>query len=188
MVKHNSHILNGKLFIEPTEDIQRDDPFSGPLGFMLGGMALPNKLELAQQYYDAAHTLVEVIKRHEIEDYKLVNPVLYLYRHSLELILKYIMHSKATHHRLDALSDDFVKFVKEQSTEKVPTWITNRLKEIAHIDPNSMAFRYAEDKYGNKKVCSAVDGETYVSVLQLQEVMSVLYDTLIRLAGKLEID
>lgn len=188
MVTIDHEALHGKLFVEPTEDIQRSDPFSGPLGFLLAGMGPPTKLELSQQYFEAANTLIEVIKRHECEDYKLVYPVLYLYRHALELILKYVMRSNANEHRLNILSDHFVEFIKQRSNEEVPTWITARLKEIARVDPNSMAFRYAEDKYDGAKKCSAVDDNIYISVTQLQKAMSALYSALARVAGKLEMD
>ncbi len=73
---------------------------------MLGGMGLPTKIELSQQYFDAANTLIQTIRKWECEDYKLVYPVLFLYRHALELMLKWIMHSTANHHKLDVLADD----------------------------------------------------------------------------------
>lgn len=187
MNKNSHHPLHGKLFVEPTDDIQRDDPFSGPLGFLLGGMGPPSKLDLSQQYFDAANTLVEVIKRHECEDYKLAFPVLFLYRHALELILKAVMRSESTQHRLDVLADHFAEFIKKNSGEIVPSWIISRLKEIAGVDPNSMAFRYAEDKYDGAKECTAVDGDIYVSLIHLQEAMRVIYGVLSRVAGKLSI-
>jgi len=173
------------LFVEQPEDSVRSDPYSGPLGFMLGGMGLPTKIELSQQYFDAANTLIQTIRKWECEDYKLVYPVLFLYRHALELMLKWIMHSTANHHKLDVLADDFVNFVQINYNQKVPAWITNRIKEFSHIDPNSMAFRYAEDKYSGSKKCSGVDDGIYVDVIHLQQAMAALYGTLAVVAGKI---
>ena len=166
------------LFVEPSSECEREDPWSGPQGFMIGGMSLPTKVELSQQFFDAATLLVEAIKRCDLEDYKLVNPVLYLYRHSLELMLKGVMQSQGSHHKLDVLADDFVAFIKSRSGEDVPKWITNRLKEIARIDPGSTAFRYAENMDKERKRTVPVDGEIYVGLIHLQNAMTALHTAL----------
>jgi hypothetical protein len=166
------------LFVEPTDEMQREDEWSGPFGFLLGGMAQPTKQELSKQYFDAANILVESIRQMKCADYSIANPVLYLYRHSLELLLKSILGSKSEHHKLDNLSDDLVTLVKHRYKQAVPKWVTDKLKEFAAIDPNSMAFRYGEDKYDGSKICSAVADETYVGVIHLQRSMCMLYEAL----------
>jgi len=186
MVQLTDDAMRRPLFVEQTDDIVRSDPYSGPLGFILGGMGLPTKMELSQQYFDAANALIHTIRKWEYEDYKLVYPVLFLYRHALELMLKWIMRSAANHHKLDVLADDFVTFVQTRYGQKVPAWITTRLKEFAQIDPNSMAFRYAEDKYSGSTKCSGVDDGIYVDVIHLQQAMAALYGTLAEVAGKIE--
>ncbi len=60
----------------------------------------------------------------------------------------------------------------------------NRIKEFSHIDPNSMAFRYAEDKYSGSKKCSGVDDGIYVDVIHLQQAMAALYGTRCRGCGE----
>lgn len=174
--------LMGPLFVEPTDDIVRSDAFSGPYGFLLGPWGPPSKLELAQQYFDAANTLVEDIRCQRIEDYKLVNPVLFLYRHALELVVKHLIRSNASHHKLNNLADDLEVFARQRYNQKVPSWITGRLKEIAKVDPGSMAFRYAEDKYNGDKKPSAVDSDIYVSLTHLQRSMTALYEVLSKAA------
>ena len=77
--------MNRPLFEEPGDQVVRENPFSGPQGFMVGDEFTPTLAEMGQQYFDAAHLLIETIKRGEWEDYKLVSPALFLYRHSLEL-------------------------------------------------------------------------------------------------------
>jgi hypothetical protein len=56
------------LFEEPTAEIEREDPWSGPKGFMLGGWSLPTRNEMAMQYFDAANLLVQAIKQNEVEE------------------------------------------------------------------------------------------------------------------------
>ncbi len=169
------------LFEEPSEEIQRTDPYSGPQGFMFGGMALPTRAELGSQYYDAANIIIEAIRRGDCEDYKLANPVLFLYRHWLELTIKYLIGSDVKGHNLAALADSFGDMVRKQFAVDLPPWVTARLKEIAAIDPGSTAFRYAENYDPRRKTDVPVDGEVYVSFSHLQEAMAALMGVFERL-------
>jgi hypothetical protein len=167
--------MNRPLFEEPSEASVREDPWSGPKGFMIGGMSLPTKHELSQQYFDAAHLLVESIKRNDWEDYKLVNPALFLYRHALELLAKSLLGSTTKTHDLFKLADDLNDLALTRDHEPAPPWIISRLKEIAAIDPGSTAFRYARN-YSSKAKCDVeVDGEVYVNLHHLQGAMVALY-------------
>jgi hypothetical protein len=160
------------LFEEPSPAIERSSPWAGPKGFLIGGMALPIKEELSLQYFDAANLLLKAIHNDEMEDYRLVNPVLFLYRHSIELMLKSFVDS--TGHDLAALADKFAAVVKQRFGEEPPAWIMVRLKEIAQIDPNSTAFRYSENYNRQLKQHVPVDGELYISLSHLREVMETL--------------
>jgi hypothetical protein len=101
-----------------------------PRGFMIGGMAFPKEQELGQQYFDAANILVETMKRGDWEDYKLANPELYMYRHSIELTIKSLIAPGLKGHNLAALADRFESTVRQRSGHAVPGWITVRLKRI----------------------------------------------------------
>jgi hypothetical protein len=98
--------LQRSLFKEPDESLEREDAWSEPKGFMIGGFVLPSKRDLAQQYFDATNALVESIQRDEWEDYRLAYPALFLYRHSLELMLKEILHNEGNKHHIGQLTDD----------------------------------------------------------------------------------
>jgi hypothetical protein len=102
-------------------------------------------------------------------------PVLFLYRHAIELMLKGAMNS-GWGHELDTLSDEFEAFIEREHNQKVPMWITRRLKEIAEIDPKSMSFRYGQ-KVSNKKQTNRVPlgGEHYIDLDHLQRAMTALY-------------
>jgi len=48
---------------------------------MLGGMALPTRENLAEQYFDAAQVLIGAVKRGDIEDCRLVrSPLVWVTR------------------------------------------------------------------------------------------------------------
>ena len=166
------------LFVELSGEHQRDDAFSGPHGFVVGGMFLPTTLEMAEQYLHAGNVLADAILRQEQEDFRLANPVLFLYRHALELALKALLRSTSTHHKLDALAADLTAYAREKHQQEVPGWISARLRELAALDPNSMAFRYGMDKYSGSKQFSQVPGETYVGVGQLQASINELFAAL----------
>ena len=62
--------------------------------------------------FDAANLLIDAIKRDEMEDYKLVNPSLFLYRHAIELMLKSFVGSFG--HDLASLAEKFEAAVKNR--------------------------------------------------------------------------
>ena len=136
---------------------------------MFGGMSTTTKQDLGQQYLEAANLLISAIKRDELEDYKLAHPVLFLYRHSIELTLKSLIEWMDTPnvwgHDLASLADMFAQAVRTKFGQDVPNWITTRIKEIAAMDPNSTTFRYG---------VVPADGELHVSLAHLQEAMEVL--------------
>src|ERR1019366_6638655 len=99
--------MSRPIFEEPTPEIERTDPWSGPQGFMIGGMALPTKAELGQQYFDAASILIEAIRRGDCEDYRLANPALFLYRHWIELTIKSLIGPGVKGHDLGELAEMF---------------------------------------------------------------------------------
>lgn len=163
------------LFEEPGDHIVREDPFSGPQGFMVGDEFIPTRIEMAQQYFDAAHMLLESIKRGEWEDYKLVNPALYLYRHSLELLVKGLLGRATRTHDLAALADELSAAYFARWQKYIPGWIIDRLKEIAAIDPGSTAFRYGENfDPALKANVPPVPSAMYVSLPHLQRAMLTL--------------
>jgi hypothetical protein len=158
--------MNRPLFEEPGPHIERADPWSGPQGFLLQGMSeIAGRLSIAQDYMEAAYVLTEAIKKGDWEDYRLANPVLFLYRHSIELFLKGVMGEDRKTHSLSYLADNFGAFIRQHYKKEVPRWIVKRLKEIAAVDPNSTTFRYGGHVGAD---------EIYVSLPHLQDVMVTL--------------
>lgn len=166
------------LFEEPTEAIERTSPYEKK-GFLVGGGANQKFQHLSQQYYDAAYLLCESIKNDDWEDYKLANPVLFLYRHHVELCLKAILEKSNKTHNLAQLSEDFKVFIKDTFEADVPEWITNRIDELAAIDPGSTAFRYSQNYCKTSKKDVLIDGEYHVDLQHLQSAMSALNTALI---------
>jgi hypothetical protein len=167
-----SEAANRPLFEEPTSACERTDPWSGPKGFMFGGMGLPTRpyKDTAQQYFDAADLLISDIENLRIEDYRLANPIFFLYRHWLELMVKEIA-GPVRGHDLAKLADKLDTYLRANGVA-LPNWVLRRFKEIAAIDSGSTTFRYGE----------FIPGETYVSLPHLRRAMAVLNVVLLSLA------
>jgi hypothetical protein len=167
--------MKRSLFEEPSADSEREDPWSGPKGFMFGGWSLPSGTtwEMVEQYFDAANQLIQSILSGKVEDYRLGTPVLFLFRHWLELAVKSIIEPTRGHD-LAKLSNKLVAYFAKRRIE-VPKWVTCRLLEIAAIDPDSTAFRYAD---------GAIAGEIYVSLPHLRDSMTLMYVALASASNK----
>ncbi len=175
------------LFEELTGDHAREDEWSGPYGFAIGGMMQANTASLAEEYFAAANELVDAIKEKRIADYQVGNAALFLYRHSCELILKAALPASKRTHNLTGLTDSFVEMVKDKYRQDVPAWIVRRMKELAAIDPNSTAFRYGN--YGTPIDAgdAPIEFEAYVSLSHLQAAMLALNSALVSAVAEIRL-
>lgn len=166
--------MHRPLFEQPTAALARPDKWSEPLGFLVGGAANQRYQHLGQQYYDAAYHLIESVKNQDVADCDVANPILYLYRHSVELFLKAIMQGAAKTHSLDTLAEEYRAFMKKEFGADCSDWIIARMKELGAIDPNSIAFRYNMNYNKASKSDVPVDGEFHVNLHHLKLAMTAL--------------
>jgi len=176
--------MNRPLFEEPTSALERAGSWEGAPGFMVGGMANLTFRDIAEQYFDAASLLSEKIRNGDWEDHRLANPVLYLYRHSIELFIKAALVGAPKTHDLDKIVPQFRALHKSKFGADLADWINHRLKELAAIDPITTAFRYSQnyDKAAKKDV--PVTGEFHVDLLHLQSVMAALRLALVDITAR----
>jgi hypothetical protein len=167
------------LFEEPTVDIERDHPLDSPFGFLIGGMANISYSQLGQQYFDAAILLTERVEQGDVEDYRLANPVLFLFRHSVELFLKAAMGDSEKTHNLDVLAHRFEAFIEHEFDAIVPEWIVLRIKELASIDPSSTSFRYGETYDKAAQTTVPISGEFHVDLQHFRSGMLALNSALV---------
>ncbi|MBX9452454.1 MAG: hypothetical protein KL801_11545 [Mesorhizobium sp.] len=167
------------LFEELNGDHEREDEWSGPHGFAIGGMMQADAASLAEEYFAAANELADAIMEKRVADYRIGNAALFLYRHSCELILKAALPRAKRNHDLIGLANNFVAMVKEKYNEDVPIWITRRIKELAAIDPKSTAFRYGAYKAPIDAADRPIGFEAYVSVPHLKAAMLALNTALV---------
>lgn len=130
--------------------------------------------------------LVESILQNQSEDYRLAYPALFLYRHSLELLLKEVIGSRSPQHDLRTLTAAFEEVVQERFNQPVPSWFKDRMMELAAIDPGSTAFRYGENYDKASKSFGPVPGEVHADLRYLRAVMETMNRALRRVIAKSE--
>jgi hypothetical protein len=175
------------LFEAFSEEHERPNEWSGPLGFVIGGtatyaMQAERDGVLAEQYFAAANALIEAIIDLRVADYQVANAALFLFRHCFELLLKaglpsHIRKDKDIHH-LGNLAKSYAHH-RQAAGQVVPSWVIKRCEELAAIDPGSEAFRYGE--YGTLKAKdgSPIADELHVDLYHLRAAMLALNAALV---------
>ena len=157
------------------ENARFDFPPDWRLDFYAGG------------YREAADIVVERIAQTRQSPNLLIYPIVFLYRHSLELRLKHLiglchellheLHDVQCLHRLDVLWDSYRKIL-----ERVyPGWksatldaVESSIKRLSQIDPQSMSFRYPTAKNGS----ATLPAVGPFSVTNLRDVMGRILEFL----------
>lgn len=152
-------------------------------GILLVGGGVDGYLALARNYRECAQTLLETaLDRGQPRDWSF--PVLFAYRHTLELYLKIIGEIEENTHSLR----ECVLLVEKRHGERLPSRARGWIIELDEIDPKGMSFRYADDKAGE----ALRNVEYWVDLRQFKLVMTRVFrmlDTAIlnaSRAGKIE--
>jgi hypothetical protein len=137
-------------------------------GIFLNAAGVNEFLDLARSYRQTADTLVEsALKSGEPRDWGY--PVLFAYRHTLELYLKIIGEIDDDLHGLRKCVLRVEKACGEEFPQQMKDWIL----ELDGIDPVGTAFRYADDQ---KKTLS--HAEYWIDFAQLKYAMGLIFNML----------
>lgn len=155
-------------------------------GALVGGMvdlAVRKPGALANSFKRAGDALLAAALGSESAD-ELLYPILFNYRHSLELYLKAIVEPASYSHNLNGLIEKFREVILKEFGVAVPRWVTDRLHEFQNVDSRSTTFRYPE--------CGVVfrsgrlqGGEAWVDFHQLKGMMDRLEATFTRVLKEL---
>jgi DNA-binding transcriptional MerR regulator len=154
------------LFQEVPDDL--DETWNH--GVLFSSMWVRPLIEVARAYKYAADELVKEALACS-EPHLLDYPILYTYRHTLELYLKIALADpkKALEHGHDLVA--LVKAVEQKHGRKVAEWVKTRLNEINDVDPLSDLFRYADEAPQHRQHV-----EMWIDFNQLKSVMDSLCD------------
>jgi len=155
------------------EDVPDTIDESWTHGALLGGMAhgAYSQLAIADSYVRAGDTLVESVLKGG-DGYELAYPILFTYRHAIELYLKIVLRPSRRDHPLDDLLADFRSYVQTAFHQEVPAWFTAQVLEFHTFDPRSTLFRYEEAGAASQRL--KAQGEFWVDLRALRQKMERL--------------
>lgn len=135
-------------------------------------------------YKLAADQLVRSIEAGGNDQDFLVYPIVFLYRHHLELLLKSLRAlgsrlyewdlDDEAHHKLPRLWRDCRKVIDKtwpDAPESDADVVEELIAEFTAIDPNSIAFRYSKSKKGERSLPAHL---THLNLRHLRETMDKL--------------
>jgi hypothetical protein len=171
-----------EIFMEVPDEIDE----SWVHGALVGGMidlAAKKRGALANSFKRAGDALLVAALASESAA-ELLYPVLFNYRHSIELYLKAIVDPAPYDHDLNGLIEKFRAVVLAEFGVAVPGWISDRLREFQNVDARSTTFRYPENgivfRSGRLQ-----GGEAWVDFHRLKMVMDCLEASFARVLGGL---
>ena len=113
-------------------------------------------LAIAEAYKEAGHELV----RYTLSDgiaHEMIYPILFMYRHAIEMYFKILLSmkkmKKRDHNFSDLMNEVRARYRMDFSAE----WIRDRLDELNRIDPKSDQFRYADSQVSLPEVKLMID-------------------------------
>jgi len=130
-----------RLFWRPEDEFTRFNEWCEPKVFSFGDMDIleeKNLRKIAENYLRCGDVLLEQVLKNELQDYVAQFPIIYLFRHSVEVLLKHIIIAQngkiiTDEHNLHRLMNFAVG---------IDPWAQRRIQEIGAIDPSSESLRY----------------------------------------------
>lgn len=172
--------------------IFRDDDFDNvdetwQHGAFIGGMVAGYAdAGLAEDYRRAADALVERSLRDD-SIHEIVMPVLFLYRHAIELRLKSIARPEKLDHNLQGLVSRVNTLLAEAGGSELARDVVKRIGEISGFDPAADAFRFthARRKKHEKRPEMHFINEVWVDVRLLRSVVAEIDQALLEASARL---
>jgi hypothetical protein len=111
-------------------------------GAVISGMAgTGDDFSLAESYKLAGDVLVDAALSRD-EAHELAFPIIYNYRHAVELYLKSVVEPKDRDHILAPLLEGFRHLLTTELKTQVPDWFERLVLQLHTYDPTSTSFRY----------------------------------------------
>lgn len=167
------------IFEEPPDDTEL---CAGALLVNWNGSAGIAALEVSSAFRVAAERLLDAALAAN-ETWEAAYPILFCYRHGLEVTLKSLVPGAPQKHGLADLWAALQPRLAGKHPADQLVWLGDRIAEFEHVDPRSTAFRYAD------AVPGARPSELWVDFHHLKATAASLFDALdrLRLAGVAEV-
>ncbi|MFZ2949882.1 MAG: hypothetical protein WA003_10400 [Desulfuromonadaceae bacterium] len=130
--------LDRLIFEDPPDGLGEQEFHFGLLVVGMGGMY---GVEVAWAFRAAGDRLLDTALARR-ESWEAAYPILFCYRHALEVFLKAVIPGTKKQHGLDKLWDELHPHVEGRFRTDHLNWLRDRIMEFHKIDPRSTAFRY----------------------------------------------
>lgn len=169
-----------KIFQDPPDDLNEN----WRSGALLGGITQGayDWLAIADAFKLAGDSLIQNVPSN-FEGYELVHPVLYCYRHAIELYLKTIVRPTKNTHNLAELLQKLIGYTRKHYQIAPPKILTELILEFDEYDKRSDAFRYPDPGITSTKTGHI--GEWWIDFEVLKESMDYLQRCFRKLANDL---
>lgn len=157
---------NTPIFQETPDDI--DETWTH--GVILSSTWVRPMVEVARSYKYAADELVKEALSFG-EPHLLDYPIVFNYRHAIELYLKLILNDPQKARDVEHNLGRLIEAVEAKIGKDMNEWTRSRLNEFHHIDPYSDRFRYADRAPQHQTL-----DEVWIDFRQLKSVMDRLCD------------
>lgn len=166
------------IFEEPPDDIALR---AGALLINWNGNAGVAAPEVSGAFRVAAERLLDAALANN-ETWEAAYPILFCYRHGLEVSLKSLLPGAPQKHGLAGLWAALQPRLAEKYRADQLVWLGDRIAEFERVDPRSTAFRYAD------AVPAGRTPELWVDFHHLKASAASLFDALdrLRLVGSTE--
>lgn len=160
-----------RIFEEPPDGL--DETWTN--GVLVGGMASPlDPMELARAYRAAAEALIPAALTSG-EEWRFTYPLLYLFRHALELYFKEMVKPEKLSHDLRPRLKGLESIVRDRYHQGIPPDLHADLTVLVEMDPDGQGFRYSQTRKGEAQW---LPGEYWIDLRTLGTRMNVLCDAL----------
>ena len=164
------------IFTDPPDGLGEEAFY---FGTFVPGMGSMVNVEVARAFAEAADRLLEMAAAQQ-ESWEAAYPILFCYRHALELYLKSLLPERAQGHRLNDLVQPLKPYLDGRYPADQVEWLTERIAEFDRLDPRSTVFRYPDGATFAYKGGEDPWPETWVDFRRLQRMTKRLFGALER--------
>lgn len=152
-----------RIFLDVPDDLDETWTHVALFGGMVDGAH--NEYSLACNFKQSGDVLIKHGLK-DMEAYELLYPVLFNYRHAVELYLKALVQPQKRNHDLGNLLNQLENLLANHHATEMPKWFGNLIKEFIQYDPRATTFRYPGK--------TSASEELIVDLPQLQHQMDIL--------------
>lgn len=162
------------IFTDPPDGLG-DENFC--FGAFIASVGIMDGIEIARAFADAADRLLAAAAEQR-ESWEAVSPILFCYRHALELYLKALSPKTKHSHNLGKLAQSLKPYLDGRYPADQVAWLIGSIAEFDRVDPKSTVFRYHDGLATSYKAGEQPDPELWVDYNRLRRATAKIFQGL----------